>query len=33
MLNGTIGDVITTLDEKPVRAGADIFKLLDKRAP
>ncbi|CAK9054701.1 unnamed protein product [Durusdinium trenchii] len=33
MLNGTIGDVITTLDEKPVRAGADIFKLLDKRVP
>lgn len=33
MLNGTIGDVITTLDEKPIRSGSDIFKLLDKHAP
>lgn len=32
MLNGTVGDVITTLDDKPIRTGADIFKLLDKHA-
>eukprot|EP00434_Breviolum_minutum_P025103 symbB.v1.2.022176.t1/scaffold1915.1/size133927/4 len=33
MLNGTVGDVITTLDDKPIRTGADIFKLLDKHVP
>ena len=32
MLNGTLGDVITALDTKPVRSGSDIFKALDKRA-
>jgi hypothetical protein len=32
MLNGTVGDVITTLDDKPIRTGSDIFKLLDKHA-
>lgn len=33
MLNGTVGDVITTLDDKPIRTGSDIFKLLDKHVP
>ena len=31
MLNGTIGDVITSMDAKTIRTGADVFRLLDKR--
>ncbi|CAE7941857.1 DEGP8 [Symbiodinium sp. KB8] len=33
MLNGTIGDVITSMDAKTIRTGADVFRLLDKRVP
>ena len=32
MLNGTIGDVITSMDAKTIRTGSDVFRLLDKRA-
>ncbi|CAE7457981.1 DEGP1 [Symbiodinium pilosum] len=33
MLNGTIGDVITSMDAKTIRTGSDVFRLLDKRVP
>ncbi|CAJ1345543.1 unnamed protein product [Effrenium voratum] len=33
MLNGTIGDAITTLDSNLIKSGTDIFRLLDKHVP
>jgi len=33
MRNGSLGDVVTSLEGKKVRTGADLFRLLGKCSP